>query len=138
MLPGGTPCFSRAEESDWAAVQKAAEAAEASVFIIFLHLLCRLNKINHLLHIIFFWKPVGIFSILLLFRNSTKHQPTELTQKLHALNAVRPRCIQGETGCGKSTRVPVYVMEDVWGTGGVVGSFFFLKKTIFILTQLCR
>ena len=22
------------------------------------------------------------------------------------------RCIQGETGCGKSTRVPVYVMEE--------------------------
>ena len=24
----------------------------------------------------------------------------------------KARCIQGETGCGKSTRVPVYVMED--------------------------
>ena len=27
------------------------------------------------------------------------------------------RCIQGETGCGKSTRVPVYVMEDAAGAG---------------------
>eukprot|EP00435_Cladocopium_sp_Y103_P008055 s870_g2.t1 len=24
----------------------------------------------------------------------------------------KTRCIQGETGCGKSTRVPVYVMEE--------------------------
>merc|ERR1719284_2073741 len=34
------------------------------------------------------------------------------TKILKHIEKNRVTCIQGETGCGKSTRVPVYIMED--------------------------